>query len=141
MTWCPTRLGLPYWSIRLMPRPPRQRYATYRTPRAASGCKTQVLNASSGHEIEAAFATLVSRRVQFATLAARYGIPTAHAVREDVEAGGLMSYGTDAPAVTVVTAVTVGDTLAPCISPSRALSAPQRVGRPVMSVAQRPTLN
>ena len=36
-----------------------------------------------------------SRRVQFATLAARYGIPTAHPVREEVEAGGLMSYGTD----------------------------------------------
>jgi putative ABC transport system substrate-binding protein len=36
-----------------------------------------------------------SRRVQFATLAARNGIPTAHAERVDVEAGGLMSYGTD----------------------------------------------
>jgi len=33
-----------------------------------------------------------SRRVQFATLATRYAIPTA---RETVEAGGLMSYGTD----------------------------------------------
>jgi putative ABC transport system substrate-binding protein len=29
------------------------------------------------------------------TLAARYGIPTAHNAREEVEAGGLMSYGTD----------------------------------------------
>jgi ABC-type uncharacterized transport system substrate-binding protein len=77
----------------------------------AIGVEIQVLNASTGHEIEAAFVTLardradalfvavdaffVSRRVQFATLAARYGIPTAHAVREEVEAGGLMSYGTD----------------------------------------------
>jgi putative ABC transport system substrate-binding protein len=75
------------------------------------GLQIQVLNASTSREIEAAFATLVrdradalfvapdgfltSRRVQFATLAARYGIPTAHPVREDVEAGGLMSYGTD----------------------------------------------
>jgi ABC-type uncharacterized transport system substrate-binding protein len=77
----------------------------------AIGVEIQVLNASTGHEIEAAFVTLardradalfvavdaffVGRRVQFATLAARYGIPTAHAVREEVEAGGLMSYGTD----------------------------------------------
>jgi putative ABC transport system substrate-binding protein len=77
----------------------------------AIGLQTQVLNASTSREIEAAFATLVreradalfvapdaffiSRRVQFVTLAARYGIPTAHNAREEVEAGGLMSYGTD----------------------------------------------
>jgi putative tryptophan/tyrosine transport system substrate-binding protein len=76
------------------------------------GLEIQILNASTIREIEAAFATLVrdradplfvapdglfvSRRVQFATLAARHGIPTAHPTREDVEAGGLMSYGTDA---------------------------------------------
>ena len=29
------------------------------------------------------------------TLAARHGIPVAHNFREEVEAGGLMSYGTD----------------------------------------------
>ena len=77
----------------------------------AIGLQTQVLTASTSREIEAAFATLVreradalfvapdaffiSRRVQFVTLAARYGIPTAHNAREEVEAGGLMSYGTD----------------------------------------------
>ena len=33
--------------------------------------------------------------VQFATLAARYGIPAAYPSREVVEVGGLMSYGTD----------------------------------------------
>jgi len=82
-------------------------------PKAARalGLQISVLNASTPREIEAAFATLVrdradalfvmpdalfiSRRVQFATLAARHGIPTAYSVREDVEAGGLMSYGTD----------------------------------------------
>jgi putative ABC transport system substrate-binding protein len=37
----------------------------------------------------------VSRRVQFATLAARYGIPAAYPGREVVEVGGLMSYATD----------------------------------------------
>ena len=75
------------------------------------GLQIQVLNASTSREIEAAFATLVrdradalfvagdtffvSRRVQFATLAARHGIPAAYATREVVEAGGLMSYATD----------------------------------------------
>jgi putative tryptophan/tyrosine transport system substrate-binding protein len=77
----------------------------------ALGLQIQVLNASTSREIEAAFATLVrdradalfvagdglflSRRVQFATLAARHGIPAAFNFREEVEAGGLMSYGTN----------------------------------------------
>jgi ABC-type uncharacterized transport system substrate-binding protein len=77
----------------------------------AIGLQIQVLNASTRSEIEAAFATIVreraealfvapdgffsSRRVQFATLATRYGIPAAYPSREVVEAGGLMSYGTD----------------------------------------------
>jgi putative tryptophan/tyrosine transport system substrate-binding protein len=70
-----------------------------------------ILNASTDDEIEAAFeilardrpdalfipadAFLVSRRVQLATLAARYRIPAAYPTRENVEAGGLMSYGPD----------------------------------------------
>jgi putative tryptophan/tyrosine transport system substrate-binding protein len=33
--------------------------------------------------------------VQFATLAARHAIPAAYPLREVVEVGGLMSYGTD----------------------------------------------
>jgi putative ABC transport system substrate-binding protein len=77
----------------------------------AIGLQIVFLNASTSREIEAAFATLVrdradalfvapdsffvSRRVQFATLAARHGIPAAYTTRDDVEAGGLMSYGTD----------------------------------------------
>jgi putative ABC transport system substrate-binding protein len=82
-------------------------------PDAARGLGLQisVLNASTPREIEAAFATLVrdradalfvmpdaffiTRGAQFATLAARHGIPAAYSVRENVEAGGLMSYGTD----------------------------------------------
>jgi putative tryptophan/tyrosine transport system substrate-binding protein len=79
----------------------------------ALGLQTQVLNASTGREIEAAFtalvrdradalfvapdAFLISRRVQFATLAARHGIPAAYPTRGEVEAGGLMSYGVDIP--------------------------------------------
>ena len=75
------------------------------------GLQVQILNASTVSEIDAAFATLarerldillvagdaflISRRVQLATLAARDKIPSAYPVREPVEAGGLMSYGTD----------------------------------------------
>jgi len=36
-----------------------------------------------------------SRRVQFATLAARNGIPAAYSARGYTDVGGLMSYGTD----------------------------------------------
>jgi putative tryptophan/tyrosine transport system substrate-binding protein len=70
-----------------------------------------MLNASTSDEIDTAFVTVVreradalfvaadgffiSRRVQFETLTARDGIPAAYADREIVEAGGLMSYGTD----------------------------------------------
>ena len=75
------------------------------------GLQIQIVNASTSREIEAVFATIVrdradalfvgpdgffnARRVQFATLAMRYGIPAAYTNREVVEAGGLMSYGTD----------------------------------------------
>jgi putative ABC transport system substrate-binding protein len=77
----------------------------------ATGFEIHVFKASTGVEIEAAFAALVreradalyiapdgffgSRRVQFAILAARHGIPTVGLDREAVEAGILMSYGTD----------------------------------------------
>src|SRR5262245_8397315 len=77
----------------------------------AIGLQIQLLNASTSREIEAAFATLVreradalfvasdaffvSRRVQFATLAARHGIPAVPSTRVEVAAGALMSYGTD----------------------------------------------
>ena len=75
----------------------------------AMGLQIQVLNANTSHEIDAAFATfvrerpdallvsggpfLLSRRVQLALLAARYGVPASYGAREYVEIGGLMSYG------------------------------------------------
>jgi putative ABC transport system substrate-binding protein len=77
----------------------------------AIGLQTQILNATTIGEINAAFANLAherpdalfvapdaffaSRRVQFATLTARDRIPAAYANRDIVAAGGLMSYGTD----------------------------------------------
>jgi putative ABC transport system substrate-binding protein len=77
------------------------------------GLQTQVLNASTSSEIDAAFAILQrerpdalfvapdgffsSRRVQIATLAARDRIPAAYASRAVAAAGGLMSYGTPSP--------------------------------------------
>jgi putative ABC transport system substrate-binding protein len=79
----------------------------------AIGLQIQFYHASTSREIESAFATLVreradalfvvadpyfvSRRVQFATLAAKHGIPASYATSNFVEAGGLMSYGTDIP--------------------------------------------
>ena len=75
------------------------------------GLQIQILNATTITEIDAAFATIarerldalfvapdglfVDRRVQLATLTARDRIPAAYSVRDPVEVGGLMSYGTD----------------------------------------------
>ena len=77
----------------------------------AMGLQIQVLNASTGREIEAALATFMrerpdalfvgsdpffhSRRVQLAVLAARHTVPAAYAQRDYAEAGGLMSYGSN----------------------------------------------
>jgi putative tryptophan/tyrosine transport system substrate-binding protein len=75
------------------------------------GMQVQVLNAGTSSEIDAAFATISregadalfvapdaffsSRRVQFATLAARSGIAATYSNRDYAEVGGLMSYGTN----------------------------------------------
>ncbi len=73
------------------------------------GLQVGVLNASTGGEIEAAFATFVrerfdavfvsgeplftSRRVQLILLAMRHAVPATYAGRQFPEIGGLMSYG------------------------------------------------
>ena len=75
------------------------------------GVQLQILDPSTSREIDAAFAALRreradalfigpdgfynSRRVQLANMAAHHSIPTAFSVRDYVEAGGLMSYGTN----------------------------------------------
>jgi putative tryptophan/tyrosine transport system substrate-binding protein len=75
------------------------------------GLQIQIFEAGTSREIDAAFAAIsheradalfvgpdaffVSRRVQFAILAARNGIPASYSSRYYPEVGGLMSYGTD----------------------------------------------
>jgi hypothetical protein len=77
------------------------------------GLEIVVLNAATRGEIDVAFETLARdriealfvapdvffniRRVQLATLAARYQIPTAYAVREFADVGGLLTYGASIP--------------------------------------------
>jgi ABC-type uncharacterized transport system substrate-binding protein len=75
------------------------------------GLQIQVLNASTSREIDAAFAALArerpdallvgsdtlftTRRVQMSLQAMRHAIPATYSLREAVEAGGLMSYGSN----------------------------------------------
>jgi putative ABC transport system substrate-binding protein len=77
---------------------------------ALNGSQIEFFTASSGADIDTAFASLVqkradallvhpdnlfiNRRVQLTTLAARHAVPTIYPLRPDAEAGGLMSYGT-----------------------------------------------
>jgi putative ABC transport system substrate-binding protein len=76
---------------------------------SAIGREIDILTASTGHEIDMAFASMVqkgtdalvvgphsfflSRRSQLLTLAARYRLPTIFPFRDFTEAGGMMSYG------------------------------------------------
>jgi putative tryptophan/tyrosine transport system substrate-binding protein len=75
----------------------------------ATELQIQIFNATTSREIDAAFASLVDerpdalfvgpdplfngRRIQLILLAARYAMPATFAIRDIVEAGGLMSYG------------------------------------------------
>jgi putative ABC transport system substrate-binding protein len=77
----------------------------------AMGLQIQVVNASTSHEINAAFATFVrerpdalfvgldvflnNRRAQLVNLASRHTLPATFSNREIVEVGGLMSYGSN----------------------------------------------
>jgi putative ABC transport system substrate-binding protein len=75
------------------------------------GLQIQVVNASTGREIDAAFAAFVrerpdslfvgqdiffnTRRVQLANMAARHAVPITSGSRDLTEVGGLMSYGSN----------------------------------------------
>jgi putative ABC transport system substrate-binding protein len=77
----------------------------------AMGLQIQVVRASTSHEISAAFATfarerpdalfvaadpfLTARRVQVVHLATLHRLPAVYSSRENVEVGGLMSYGSN----------------------------------------------
>ena len=77
----------------------------------AMGLQIQVFSASTGREIDAAFAALMrerpdalfisgdsffsSRRVQLVNLTVRHAIPASFSQRDMAEIGGLMSYGSD----------------------------------------------
>ena len=78
---------------------------------AAIGVQLEILRASTQREIDAAFTSIAqnridalvvmpdnlfgTRRVQFATQAARHAVPAIYSNREYAEVGGLMSYGTN----------------------------------------------
>jgi putative tryptophan/tyrosine transport system substrate-binding protein len=103
-------------AVLVNPGNPQSREATLKEVHETArvlGLEVQVVDVGSSGEINAAFAAFArerpdalfvggdgffaSRRVQFATLAARDRLPASYAVREMVEAGGLMSYGTSIP--------------------------------------------
>jgi len=81
----------------------------------AKGVKLAIIKAGAEGEIDGAFASLVelgagglvvdpdsffsSRREQIVALASRHAVPAIYGHREFVEAGGLMSYGTDITAM------------------------------------------
>src|SRR5262249_8394764 len=76
----------------------------------AGGLQIQIFRASTSREINAAFETFaherpdalfiaagpffLSRRIQLAQLAAFHRLPATYRIRQNAEAGGLMSYGT-----------------------------------------------
>ena len=81
------------------------------TAAQAMALQIKIFKAGTSGEIQAAFESLARerpdalfvgsdpfftiRRVQLATLAARHGLPASFASRDNVEVGGLMSYGTN----------------------------------------------
>jgi putative ABC transport system substrate-binding protein len=89
----------------------------------AIGCEIVVVRARTAQDIDTAMATIAQRgipanlqgdalfssqRQQIAKLAAQYGIPVMHGSRENVLAGGLISYAPDVIAMSRMTGVYAG---------------------------------
>jgi len=93
----------------------------------AMGLRLQVHRASTPREIDAAFEAIASdrpdalfvgtdplfssRRFQMVNLASRHGLPASYGIRQMVEVGGLMSYGSDTSAALRETGVYAGRVL------------------------------
>jgi putative ABC transport system substrate-binding protein len=99
---------------KLNPSNPRSEIELKGAPAAARalGVELRIINASSQTELEGAFTAAKggvegfivssdpffdSQRERIVALASRHGVAALYAWREDVLAGGLMSYGTDLP--------------------------------------------
>jgi putative ABC transport system substrate-binding protein len=131
----PKRLGLlnellpgaARFAVLVNPSNPPSAEAVMTDVRAAAvglGQQIEVFPASSNRDIDTAFATLAqkradavvftpdalfdSRRVQLATLSARYQLPALHWKREFAEVGGLMSYGSNVADVIRQTGIYAG---------------------------------
>jgi putative ABC transport system substrate-binding protein len=115
----PRRLGLLHellprasrFAVLVNPNQPAAQFIAAQMQEAAAtvGGEVDILPAGNNRDIDLAFATLLQkhaealvvssnqlffdRRVQLVTLASRHAVPTIYPVREDAEAGGLMSYG------------------------------------------------
>jgi putative tryptophan/tyrosine transport system substrate-binding protein len=103
--------GAALFAVLVNPNSPFTESAITDLRKAASsiGRQLEVLTASTNHDINAAFATLVQKRadavfingdafftsrvVQLATLAVHHRVPAIYSVREFVAVGGLISYG------------------------------------------------
>ena len=103
--------GAARFAVLVNPNSPFTESAITDLRKAASsiGRQLEVLTASTNHDINAAFATLVQKRadalfingdafftsrvVQLATLAVHHRVPAIYSVREFVAVGGLISYG------------------------------------------------
>src|SRR5262249_41700420 len=85
MSSCPKLFVSPSLSTRPM----------WRTQKVHCGVCRKLAHEGPGALFVSPDGFFTSRRVQFATLTARYVIPVAFSQREFVEVGGLMSYGTN----------------------------------------------
>jgi len=105
----------------------RRQIENAREAAQAKGLRVDVLNAETEGEVDAAFSALVklradalivgddaffyNQRHQFAALAARDSLPAIYPLREQVTAGGLVSYGTSLPGAYRQAAVLMGKIL------------------------------